>query len=160
LQGIQRPIYRQAERTCHAPVGHATDCSLQSIIGQHDFLVYLDTFRYPLSGEMSLDHDIIRRARIPADWASRSASWPRCFGSFFTKEYLPGGYFGTLRSQASELSSRDATKGLNKMAVDIVKSLFLTLAGHGVKLDRGIFDTLLSAYAQGRGYHAILCRRR
>ena len=42
--------------------------SLQSIIGLHDFLVYLDTFRYPLSGEMSLDHDIIRRARIPSDW--------------------------------------------------------------------------------------------
>jgi len=37
-------------------------------------------------------------------------------------------------------------KGLNKVAVDIVKSLFLTLGEHGVKLDRGIFDTLLSAY--------------
>ena len=47
-----------------------------------------------------------------------------------------------------ELSSRDVSKGLNKMAVDIVKSLFLTLAGIGVKLDRGIFDTLLSAYVR------------
>jgi glucosyl-3-phosphoglycerate synthase len=34
------------------------------------------------------------------------------------------------------------------MAIDIVKSVFRTLAGHGVKLDRGLFDTLLSAYSR------------
>src|SRR5258705_9328206 len=42
--------------------------SLESILGPHPFLVYLDTFRYPLSGEMCLDLDLVRRIRIPADW--------------------------------------------------------------------------------------------
>ena len=45
-----------------------------------------------------------------------------------------------------ELSARDADKGLNKMAVDIVKSLFRRIAAEGIKLDQGLFDTLLSAY--------------
>ena len=45
-----------------------------------------------------------------------------------------------------ELSPRDAEKGLNKMAVDIAKSFFRRMAAEGIKLDAGLFDTLLSAY--------------
>jgi glucosyl-3-phosphoglycerate synthase len=42
--------------------------SLISILGQHPYLVYMDTFRYPLAGEFCLDVDLVRRVRIPADW--------------------------------------------------------------------------------------------
>ena len=47
-----------------------------------------------------------------------------------------------------ELSSRDADKGLNKMACDIVRSFFRRMAAEGIKLDAGLFDTLLSAYSR------------
>ena len=43
--------------------------ALRSILGPHPYLVYMDTFRYPLAGEVALDLDIIRRVRIPCDWA-------------------------------------------------------------------------------------------
>jgi glucosyl-3-phosphoglycerate synthase len=42
--------------------------SLKSILGPHPFLVYMDTFRYPLAGEFSMSIDLERRNRIPADW--------------------------------------------------------------------------------------------
>ena len=45
-----------------------------------------------------------------------------------------------------ELSPRDVDKGLNKMAVDIAKALFRHMAAEGIKLDAGLFDTLLSTY--------------
>jgi glucosyl-3-phosphoglycerate synthase len=122
--------------------------SLQSIIGVNDFLVYLDTFRYPLSGEMSLDHDIIRRARIPADWGIEVGILAEVFRVSSPKSICQVDISERYDHKHQELSSRDASRGLNKMAVDIVKSLFLTLAGIGVKLDRGIFDTLLSAYVR------------
>ena len=32
------------------------------------FLDYLDSFRYPLSGEFSMQIDVLRDARIPSDW--------------------------------------------------------------------------------------------
>ena len=70
--------------------------SLQSIIGQHDFLVYMDTFRYPLSGEMSLDHDIIRRARIPADWGIEVGILAEVFRVSSPEKYLPGGHLRAL----------------------------------------------------------------
>lgn len=43
---------------------------------------------------------------------------------------------------------RDPDRGLNKMAVDIAKSLFGRMAAEGIKLDAGLFDTLLSTYLQ------------
>jgi glucosyl-3-phosphoglycerate synthase len=122
--------------------------SLQSIIGVNDFLVYMDTFRYPLSGEMSLDHDIIRRARIPSDWGIEVGILAEVFRVSSPKSICQVDISERYDHKHQELSSRDASRGLNKMAVDIVKSLFLTLAGIGVKLDRGIFDTLLSAYVR------------
>ena len=45
-----------------------------------------------------------------------------------------------------ELSPCDAEKGLNKMAVDIARSFFQRMAAEGIKLDAGLFDTVLSAY--------------
>jgi len=45
-----------------------------------------------------------------------------------------------------ELSARDPEKGLNKMAVDIARSFFRRMAAEGIKLDTGLFDTVLSAY--------------
>ena len=45
-----------------------------------------------------------------------------------------------------ELSARDPDKGLNKMAIDIGRSFFRRMAAEGIKLDAGLFDTVLSAY--------------
>lgn len=120
--------------------------SLQSIIGDHPFLNYLDTFRYPLSGEVSLDLDVIRRARMPADWGVEVGTLAEVFRVSSPKSICQVDIAECYDHKHQELSARDATRGLNKMAADIVKCVFRTLAGHGVKLDRGTFDTLLSAY--------------
>lgn len=120
--------------------------SLQSILGEHPFLNYLDTFRYPLSGEVSLDHDIIRRARVPSDWGVEVGMLAEVFRVSSPKSICQVDVADCYDHKHQELSSRDTAKGLNKMASDIVKCVFRTLAGHGVKLDVGTFDTLLSAY--------------
>jgi glucosyl-3-phosphoglycerate synthase len=120
--------------------------SLQSILGDHPFLNYLDTFRYPLSGEVSLDHDIIRRARVPSDWGVEVGMLAEVFRVSSPKSICQVDLAECYDHKHQELSARDSGKGLNKMASDIVKCVFRTLAGHGVKLDVGTFDTLLSAY--------------
>ncbi len=120
--------------------------SLQAILGEHAFLNYLDTFRYPLSGEVSLDHDIIRRARVPSDWGVEVGMLAEVFRVSSPKSICQVDMAECYDHKHQELSARDTAKGLNKMASDIVKCVFRTLAGHGVKLDVGIFDTLLSAY--------------
>lgn len=41
---------------------------------------------------------------------------------------------------------RDPEKGLNRMAVDIMRSIFRRMASEGIKLDQGLFETLQFAY--------------
>jgi glucosyl-3-phosphoglycerate synthase len=122
--------------------------SLESIIGVHPFIVYLDTFRYPLAGEMCMDLDILRRIRMPSDWGIEVGMLAEIFRVSSSKSICQVDVSERYDHKHQELSVRDASKGLNKMAIDIVKSVFRTLAGHGVKLDRGLFDTLLSAYSR------------
>jgi glucosyl-3-phosphoglycerate synthase len=58
-----------------------------------------------------------------------------------------------------DLSPADAERGLNRMATDVAKCIFRKMAAEGIKLDAGLFNTLLSAYVRkaedsGRHYAA------
>ena len=120
--------------------------ALKSIIGQHPFLVYLDTFRYPLSGEFSMDLDLVRRVRIPHDWALEVGLLSEVLRNAAPRAICQSELCDNYDHKHQELSARDADKGLNKMAADIAKSIFERMAAEGIKLDVGLFDTLLSAY--------------
>ncbi|HTD67712.1 MAG TPA: glycosyl transferase [Candidatus Limnocylindria bacterium] len=120
--------------------------AFKSILGQHPFLVYMDTFRYPLAGEFSLDVDIVRRVRIPHDWALEVGVLAEVFRNSAPRAICQSELCDNYNHKHQELSSRDADKGLNKMAVDIAKSFFRSMTAEGIKLDTGLFDTLLSTY--------------
>jgi glucosyl-3-phosphoglycerate synthase len=122
--------------------------SLISIIGQHPYLVYMDTFRYPLAGEFCLDLDLVRRVRIPADWGLEVGLLADVFRNASPKSICQSELSENYDHKHQELSARDPDRGLNKMAIDIAKSIFRTMAAEGIKLDTGLFDTLLSAYVR------------
>jgi glucosyl-3-phosphoglycerate synthase len=122
--------------------------SLQSIVGPHPFLVNLDTFRYPLAGEFALDIDLVRRTRIPSDWGIEIALLAEVFRNSAPKAICQSELCDNYDHKHQELSAVDPGKGLNKMAVDISKSIFRTMAAEGIKMDQGLFDTLLSAYVR------------
>jgi glucosyl-3-phosphoglycerate synthase len=120
--------------------------ALKSILGAHPFLVYMDTFRYPLAGEFSLDLDLVRRLRIPYDWALEVGALAEVFRNAAPRAICQSELCENYDHKHQELSPRDTDKGLSKMAVDIAKSFFRRMAAEGIKLDCGLFDTLLSTY--------------
>jgi glucosyl-3-phosphoglycerate synthase len=120
--------------------------ALKSIIGQHPYLVYMDTYRYPLAGEFSMDVDLVRRVRIPHDWALEVGMLAEVFRNSAPRAICQSELCDNYDHKHQELSARDADKGLNKMAVDISRSFFRRMAAEGIKLDAGLFDTVLSAY--------------
>lgn len=122
--------------------------ALRTIIGQHPYLVYMDTFRYPLAGEFAMDMDLVRRVRIPHDWALEMGLLAEVFRNSAPRAICQSELCENYDHKHQELSPRDIDKGLNKMAVDITKSLFGRMAAEGIKLDAGLFDTLLSAYVR------------
>jgi glucosyl-3-phosphoglycerate synthase len=118
----------------------------KSILGQHPYLVYMDTFRYPLAGEFSMDLDVIRRVRIPYDWALEIGMLSEVFRNCAPRAICQSELCDNYDHKHQDLSVRDTSRGLSKMAVDITRSFFNRMAAEGIKLDTGVFDTLLSAY--------------
>ena len=122
--------------------------SLESILGLQPLLVYLDTFRYPLSGEMCLDLDLVRRVRVPSDWGLEVGMLAEVFRNSAARAICQSELTERFDHKHQELSIRDPEKGLNKMAVDVTKTIFRVMAAEGIKLDAGLFDTLLSAFVR------------
>ena len=122
--------------------------SLQSILGPQPYLVYLDTFRYPLAGEMAMTVDLARRMRIPYDWGVEIGILAEVYRNSAARAICQSELCEVYDHKHQELSARDSSKGLNKMAVDVAKSIFRTMAADGIKLDSGLFDTLLAAYVR------------
>ena len=122
--------------------------ALKTILGPHPFLVYMDTFRYPLAGEMTMDTDLVRRLRIPHDWALEVGVLAEVFRNSAPRAICQSELSANYDHKHQELSPRDPDKGLNKMACDIVKSIFCRMAAEGIKLDSGLFDTVLSTYSR------------
>lgn len=122
--------------------------SLESIIGVHPFLVYMDTFRYPLSGEICVDLDVVRRTRMPSDWGVEVGMLAEVFRVTSPKAICQVELADRYDHKHQELSARDPSRGLNKMGTDIARCIFRTVAAEGIRLDSGLFDTLLSAYVR------------
>jgi glucosyl-3-phosphoglycerate synthase len=122
--------------------------ALKSILGHLPYLVYMDTYRYPLAGECSMDVDLVRRVRIPHDWALEVGMLSEVFRNCAPRAICQSEICENYDHKHQDLSPRDAEKGLNKMAIDIAKSLFRYMAAEGIKLDSGLFDTVLSAYTR------------
>ena len=120
--------------------------ALKSILGQHSYLVYMDTFRYPLAGEFAMDVDLVRRVRIPYDWALEVGMLAEVFRNSAPRAICQSELCDNYNHKHQELSSRDPDKGLSKMATDIGRSFFRRMAAEGIKLDAGLFNTVLSAY--------------
>ncbi len=122
--------------------------ALKSIVGQHPYLVYMDTYRYPLAGEFAMDLDLVRRVRIPHDWALEVGLLAEVFRNCAPRAICQSELCQNYEHKHQDISPRDPDKGLNKMAADIAKSFFRRMAAEGIRLDSGLFDTLLSAYSR------------
>jgi glucosyl-3-phosphoglycerate synthase len=120
--------------------------ALETILGPHPFLGYLDSFRYALSGDVCLDADILRRTRMPADWGVEVGMLAEMFRVVSPKAICQVDLAERYDHKHHPVASQPPGGGLEKVAGDVAKCVFRTLAVQGVRLDRGVFDTLLAVY--------------
>jgi glucosyl-3-phosphoglycerate synthase len=133
--------------------------ALMSIIGDDPFLKYLESFRYPLSGEFSLTANLARSNRIPSDWGLEIGTLAEVFRNTSNKRVCQVDLCCLYEHKHQDLSLADPSKGLMKMATDILTTIYRTLASRGVVMEPGHFITLRSAYLRTaqdtiRHYHA------
>jgi glucosyl-3-phosphoglycerate synthase len=120
--------------------------SLERTVGPLPLLSYLDSFRYILAGEFSMDADLPRVNRIPSDWGLEIGVLAEIYRNVAVQRVCQVDLASNYEHKHQPLSEQDPETGLMKMAIDISKSLFRTLAGEGVIMSEGLFKTLVASY--------------
>jgi len=120
--------------------------SLERLIGFLPFLVYLDSFRYPLAGEFSMITDLARINRIPWDWGLEVGVLSEVFRNCSLRRICQVALTENYEHKHQELSPEDPKTGLLKMSIDIAKNLFRNLASEGIDLSESLLKTLKATY--------------
>lgn len=122
--------------------------SLEKIIGYHPLLLFFDSFRYSLAGEFAMDVDLARVNRIPGDWGLEVGMLAEIYRNTSLRRVCQVDIADNYEHKHQILSPEDANRGLHKMAVDICKSIFRTLASEGIVFSEGFFKTLVATYVR------------
>jgi glucosyl-3-phosphoglycerate synthase len=137
-----KQLYGRVTRLYFTPLIRA----LLKLVGNHPILEYLDSFRYPLSGEFAMSVDLARSNRIPANWGLEVGMLTEVYRHASLRHVCQVDLISNYEHKHQELSPRDPSKGLMKMAVDIADSVLRTLATEGVIMGEGFFQTLTTVY--------------
>lgn len=120
--------------------------ALKDVLGRHDYLDFMGSFRYALAGEFGMQADLVPSLRIPSDWGLeigtlsevyRNCSWNRICQVDIADAY---------DHKHQPVSESDPGRGLHRMANDICKALFRKLAVEGVVQSPSLFRTLKACY--------------
>lgn len=120
--------------------------ALMIVCGEMDILRYFNSFRYILAGEFSMTTELARINRIPADWGLEMGVLAEIYRNCSLQRICQAELCDNYEHKHQALSAEDKAKGLNKMAIDIAKSVFRTLASEGVIYNYGFFNSLRTAY--------------
>jgi glucosyl-3-phosphoglycerate synthase len=112
------------------------------------FLKFLDSFRYPLAGEFAMRTHLARVTRIPGDWGLEVGVLAEMYRNCSLARICQVDLADNYEHKHQALSPDDATRGLRRMALDIAKSLFRTLAGEGLVFTRDHFRSLQVRYVR------------
>ncbi|TAJ09911.1 MAG: glycosyl transferase [Nitrospirae bacterium] len=122
--------------------------SLQRLVGPQPLLTFLDSFRYPLSGEFAMVRDLAWINRIPGDWGLEVGVLAEVYRNCALRRICQVDIADTYEHKHQALSGDDPDAGLLKMCIDITKSLFRNLASEGMVLSDGTLKTLRATYLQ------------
>lgn len=120
--------------------------AMQKLVGPNPFLMFMDSFRYPLAGEFAMITDMARTNRIPWDWGLEVGVLSEVFRNYSPRRVCQVDIADNYEHKHQLLSADDAKKGLMRMSVDICKSIFRFLAAEGIVLSDSFFKSLQVAY--------------
>lgn len=120
--------------------------ALRRVCGANPYLDYLDSFRYALAGEFSLQRDVIEDVRIPSDWGLEMGILSEMQRNYSTSQICQVDIADTYDHKHQNLSAEDASAGLSRMSSDIAKSLFRKMATQGEVFSTECIRTIKATY--------------
>ncbi len=135
-------MYGRATRLFFTPFIRA----LEKILGYLPFLVYMDSFRYALSGEIALRRDLAMAMQIPSDWGLEIGTLAEVYRNIALNRICQVDIADNYEHKHQLLDPNDPEKGVLKMTTDITKAILRNLALEGVQFSEGFFKTLSNIY--------------
>jgi glucosyl-3-phosphoglycerate synthase len=120
--------------------------ALNRVIGPRDYIDYLRSFRYPLSGEFAMRTTVLPDLRIPSDWGLEIGVLSEAWRNLAPKAVCQVEVSDAYDHKHQELSPEKAVTGLNRMSTDICKAIFRKLAADGTVFTPNVFRTLKATY--------------
>jgi len=140
-------MYGRVTRLFVAPLLRA----LRNAIGANQLIQYLENFRYPLSGEFSINLDLAKTLRLPGDWGLEMGMLCEVYRNTTMRRVCQADLGSNFEHKHQHLGSDDegpkeATQGLTKMARDVALTLFSNLVSDGVVFSKALMKTVRFTY--------------
>lgn len=120
--------------------------ALKRVCGPSEYLDYLDTFRYPLCGEMALRTGTLQDLRIPSDWGLEIGILSEMKRNYSTNRICQVDIADIYDHKHQKLSANDTSTGLSRMTLDIALALFRKLATEGNVFSQESFRSVKATY--------------
>ena len=120
--------------------------ALKKILGAIHYLEFMDSFRYPLSGEFSMRKDLMKTLRIPGDWGLEIGVLSEVYRNLSRHQICQVDIADRYDHKHQALSKEDRNTGLSRMSQEIAKSIYRKLATEGVDFSTGFFRTVKASY--------------
>ena len=120
--------------------------ALEANLGTGDYLDYMKSFRYPLSGEFSLRKGLLRDLRVPFDWGLEVGLLSEVFRNQATNRICQAEISDHYDHKHQTLSANEPSNGLSRMSTDIVKSLIRKLAIQGYSFSSDTLRSIKASY--------------
>lgn len=120
--------------------------SLKKILGHVDYLDYIDSFRYTLSGEIAMSNDVAIQLRLPTDWGLEIVTLNEIYRKYAKNQMCQVDILDQYDHKHQDLSEDNPNTGLSKMSIDIAKSFYRMLASMGVIFSDQFFRTIKATY--------------
>ena len=120
--------------------------ALRKVFGPHDFVEYLDSFRYPLAGECSLRTYVLKDLYLPDDWGLEIGLLAEIRRMQSSRRICQIDIADLYDHKHQQMGTADARAGLSKMSADICKAVFRKMAIEGEVFSEGVFRSLKAAY--------------
>ncbi|MCB1639170.1 MAG: glycosyl transferase, partial [Thiothrix sp.] len=120
--------------------------SLKKLVGSSDYLEFMDSFLYPLSGEFSLSTELLGAIRIPGDWGLEIGILSEAYRNTTTRRVCQVDIADNYDHKHQDMGGNDHTTGLSRMSYEIAKAIFRKLGTEGVIMNQAFFRALKAVY--------------
>lgn len=120
--------------------------AFKTIFGNREFFEYLDSFRYPLSGEVAMQTELSRRINFSSDWGLEVGLLREIYKSVSLSHICQVDLIEQYDHKHQDFKMEDMHSGIMRMAIDIARTFFRILSQEGIILTPELIRTLKITY--------------